>query len=66
MITYDKLWVTMNQKDISQYRLLKEGISNSTLDRIKKNETVTTDTLDKLCNILDCRVEDIIEHVKEC
>ena len=55
----------MNRKDVSQYRLLKEGISNSTLDRLKKNETVTTDTLDKLCTILDCKVEDIIEHKKE-
>ena len=64
MIKYDKLWNTMNRKDVSQYRLLKEGISNSTLDRLKKNETVTTDTLDKLCNILNCKVEDIVEYVK--
>ena len=65
MIKYDKLWITMNRKDVSQYRLLKEGISSSTLNRLKKNERVTTDTLDKLCTILDCRVEDIIEYVKK-
>lgn len=65
MINYDRLWNTMNRKDVSQYRLLKEGISNSTLDRLKKNETVTTDTIDKLCSILDCKVEDIIEYIEK-
>lgn len=65
MITYDKLWDFMKKNDVSQYRLLKEGISNSTLVRLKRNETVTTDTIDKLCNILDCNVEDIIEFIKE-
>ncbi len=64
MITYDKLWDYMKRKDVSQYRLIKEGISNSTLVRLKRNETVTTDTLDKLCTILECDVEDIIEYVK--
>ncbi len=63
MITYDKLWDYMEKHGISQYRLLKEGISNSTLVRLRKNETVTTETLDKLCAILKCNVEDIIEHI---
>ena len=64
MITYDKLWDFMKKHNVSQYRLIIEGISHSTLTRLKRNESVTTDTIDKLCIILDCNVEDILEFIK--
>ena len=64
MITYDKLWDFMKKHNVSQYRLITEGISHSTLTRLKRNESVTTDTIDKLCIILDCNVEDILEFIK--
>lgn len=63
MIVYDRLWKTMQQKGISQYKLLKEyGFSSGQLDRIRKGESITMYTLNTLCEILDCQVEDIIEY----
>ena len=64
MIVYDRLWKTMQQKGISQYKLLKEyGFSSGQLDRIRRGESITMYTLNTLCEILDCRVEDIIEYI---
>lgn len=63
LITYDKLWKTMKEKGVSQYDLYtKYNMNRSQLDRLRHNKNVTVITLDRLCNILDCRVEDIIEH----
>ena len=63
MIVYDRLWATMKKKGISQYKLLKEyGFSSGQLDRIRRGESITMYTLDTLCKILDCAVEDIIEY----
>ena len=66
MISFDRLWKTMEEKGISQYKLTKEyGVSNGQLDRLRKNENVSTYTLDKLCTILNCNLEDIAEYKKE-
>ncbi len=66
MICFDRLWKTMNKKGITQYKLIKEfGISNGQLDRLRKNENVSTFTLDKLCAILDCSLEEIAEYQKD-
>ncbi len=65
MIVYDRLWKQMKEKKISQYRLGKAGLSQSTLTRLKNNEVVTTETLDKICSLLHCRLEDIAEFVEE-
>ena len=66
MIVYDKLWQTMAQKDISQYALVKNyGISPGQLTRLKRNESVSTHTIDMFCRILDCRVEDIMEYIPD-
>ena len=66
MIVYDKLWQTMKEKNISQYRLIKEfHISTGQLDRFRKNENVNTYTLNQLCKILDCRIEDIAEYKED-
>ncbi len=65
MIIFDKLWVTMKNKNISQYNLIKNyGISTGQLDRLRKNSNVNTFTLNKLCEILDCDLYDIAEYKK--
>ena len=55
----------MEQKGISQYKLLKSGIDNKTLDSLKKNNNITLLTLEKLCVILDCTPNDIVCFTKE-
>ena len=63
MVVFDRLWATMKEKGITQYRLTKEfGISSGQLDRLRKNENVSTHTLGLLCEILDCKLEDIAEY----
>lgn len=62
MITYEPLWRTLKQKEISQYDLIKKyGISTGQLDRLRKNNPISTVTIDNLCTILHCNVSDIIE-----
>jgi len=65
MIVYNKLWQVMMDKKVSQYRLKAEGISNSTLTRLKRNEAVSTETLNKLCQILQCNVGEIVDYIAE-
>ncbi|MBR6569083.1 MAG: helix-turn-helix transcriptional regulator [Clostridia bacterium] len=66
MITFDRLWVTMRQKGVSTYHLREKcGIDSKTIRRLRANENIETKTLDKLCEALDCRIEDILEYVKE-
>lgn len=63
MIVFDRLWLTMKERRISQYKLIKEyGISTGQLDRLRKNENVNTYTLNQLCRILQCNLEDIAEY----
>ena len=64
MIDYSPLWHTMEEKQISQYVLLKSGIDHKTLDRLKKNSNITALTLEKLCLILDCQPNDVITLYK--
>ena len=62
MISYNRLWETMEKRKISQYRLIKEfGLSSGQMSRLKKNTYVSTHTLETLCRILDCRIEDGME-----
>lgn len=66
MIVFDKLWQTMKEKNVSQYQLIKNhGFSTGQLDRLRKNHNVNSYTLNSLCEILDCRLEDIAEYKKE-
>ena len=66
MISYDNLWNTMREKGVTQYALIKKhGVSPSQITRMKRNESVSTHTIEVFCRILDCRVEDIMEYVKE-
>ena len=63
MIVFDRLWTTMRERGISQYKLIKDfKISTGQLDRLRKNENVNSYTLDQLCRILDCQLEDIAEY----
>lgn len=65
MISYEPLFETMRRKNISEYNLIyKQGLSANTIHRIKKGLPITTETLDTLCFILDCKVEDILFHDK--
>lgn len=65
MISYAPLWKTMREKGISQYRLIRAGIDNKTLDALKKGRNITLLTLEKLCLILDCSPNDVVEFVEE-
>ena len=66
MISYNPLYRTMKEKNISTYKLVKDyNISRSLLDRLKHNKPISTVTLNDLCKILDCRVEDILEYIAE-
>jgi len=63
MIVYDRLWQTMKEKQISQYKLIREyGFSPGQLDRLRKNHNVSTYTLNVLCGILSCELSDIAEY----
>ncbi len=63
MISFEKLWKLMEKRNVSQYVLIKSGISHSTLTRLKRNENIQTETIDKLCRLLECKVEDIMEYI---
>lgn len=66
MITYEPLYKTLKQKNVTTYKLIKEhNISRSLLDRLKHNKPISTVTLNDLCNILGCRVEDVVLFIKD-
>lgn len=61
MITYTPFWKTLKASGESTYTLIQNhNISSSTIDRLRKNKGISTQTIDDLCRILKCRVEDII------
>ena len=65
MIVYDKLWETMKRRGVTQYALInKYGVSPGQLTRLKRNESVSTHTIDMFCSILNCGVEDVMEHIR--
>ena len=63
VLDYSPMWETMRRKEISQYRLLKAGIDNKTLDAMKKGNNITLLTLEKICTILDCTPNDVVRFV---
>ena len=66
MIVFDKLWIEMEKKGVSTYRLREEcGIDSKTIRRLKANDNIETKTLDKLCAVLKCKLEDIAEYIEE-
>lgn len=66
MISYAPLWETMKRKKISTYTLrVKLGFSPGTLTQLKNNRHVSTHTIDTLCNLLDCDVQEVVEHIRD-
>lgn len=63
MISYDPLWKTMEDKGATTYTLQVKGqISSSTIRRLKAGQSVSTNTLDALCKLLNCELWDIIAY----
>ena len=66
MIQFDKLWKTMEQKQVTTYQLREQcGIDSKTIRRLRANENMETKTLNKLCTVLQCRLEDIAEYIPD-
>lgn len=66
MISYNNMWKVMKEKGISQYALIKKyNISPAQITRLKRNESVSTHTIEMFCKILDCEVEDIMKYTKD-
>lgn len=51
----------MKRRNVTQYQLIKNGIDNKTLDSIKKNKNITMLTLEKICAIVGCTPNDVVE-----
>ena len=66
MIRFDKLWKTMEQKNMTTYQLREKcGMDSKTIRRLKANDNMETKTLNKLCAALNCKLEDIAEYVED-
>lgn len=66
MISYAPLWETMKKRNATTYTLqVKGGISSSTIRRLKAGDSVSTNSLDALCKILECELQDIIEYLPD-
>ena len=66
MIVFDRLWETMREKGVTQYKLIKEyKFSAGQLDRLRKNENISTYTLDQLCRILGCGLEEVAAYASD-
>ena len=66
MISYDNLWNIMKEKGVSQYALIKKyHVSPGQITRLKRNESVSTNTIDAFCRILSCDVCDIMKYIPD-
>lgn len=66
MICYNPLWDTMAKQKATTYTLrVKHGMSHATVQRLQTNMPVSTHTLNKLCKILNCRIEDVVEYIPD-
>ena len=66
MISYEPFYKTLKERNLSTYKLIYQyGVSRSLLDRLKHNKPITTVTLNDLCNILKCRVEDVLVYIPD-
>ena len=66
MISYRRLWETMREKRVTQYALIhKYHVSPSQITRMKRNESVSTHSIEMFCKILNCRVEDVMEYIPD-
>ena len=66
MISYEPFYRTLKEKGVTTYKLINEyNVSRSLIDRLKHNKPITTVTINDLCRYLDCKVEDIVEYIKD-
>ena len=66
MISFDNLWKTMKKRGITQYALIKTyNISPAQITRLKRNESVSTHTIEVFCKILECNVEDVMTYIED-
>ena len=66
MISYDNFWETMKKRGVTKSMLTKKyNVSKAQLYRLRYNQPVSTNTLDRLCNILECDISDIMEHIPD-
>lgn len=66
MISYDPLWQTMKEKNVTTYTLIyKHNFSPYTITSLKRNKSITMHTLEKLCKILDCQAESVVKFLDE-
>ena len=66
MITYKPFYETIKRKNITTYKLVNQyGISRSLLDRLKHDKPISTVTLNDLCKICECKVEEIVEYIED-
>ena len=64
-VSYDKLWKLIIDKKMNKTQMrLATGISSSTLAKLSKEEPVTLEVLEKICNELHCNIGDIVEFIK--
>ena len=66
MISYAPLWETMKRRGATPYTLqVKGSISSSSIRRLKAGESVSTNTLEALCRLLDCDLDDILCYIPD-
>ena len=66
IISYSPFWKTLQKKGITQYKLINEfGFSTGTLDSLRKNDSITLNTLEDICKMLDCEMWDVVKFVKD-
>ena len=66
MLSYTPLWETMKKQSATTYTLQVKGqISSSTIRRMKAGESVSTNTIDALCKLLDCSIHEVIQFIPE-
>lgn len=65
MISYAPLWKTLENKGYSTYWLLKNGIDNKTLYNLKHNKNTTLLTVEKICRLLECHIDEVVEFKNE-
>ncbi|HBA49940.1 MAG TPA: Cro/Cl family transcriptional regulator [Lachnospiraceae bacterium] len=65
MIDYSPLWKLMDERKISQYYLIQNGIAGKTIYNMKRNCYISTSTVEKLCKLIDCTPNDIMKFIPE-
>lgn len=66
MFSYEPLWETMKNKNISQYQLIHvHGLSTGTLDALRQNRSITMNTLDTICQMLECQPNEVVKIIRD-